>query len=47
MKKLIIKRGISSKNLPINAFIPLTPPRESAYIIWEKFYLSKEFPINC
>ncbi len=25
MKKLIIKRGISSKNLPINAFIPLTP----------------------
>ncbi len=25
MKKLMIKRGNSSKNLPIKAFIPLTP----------------------
>ncbi len=44
MKKLIIKRGISSKNLPINAFIPLTPFEKKALTIFEKnFIYQKNF----
>ena len=46
MKKLMIKRGNSSKILPINAFIPLTPSLRNRLHSLGKFYLSKEFSVN-
>lgn len=42
MKRLTIKRGISSKNLPIKAFIRFNLLLENAYTNSKNFYLLKE-----
>lgn len=46
MKKLMIKRGISSKNLPINAFIPLTPSQRKRLHYSRKILFIKRISNN-
>ncbi len=43
MKKLMIKRGNSSKNLPINAFIPLPLPKKALTFSEKNFIYQKNF----